>query len=51
VLVIAAVLMQVYDSAQSYWLKGVFIAITALTSVFLLLELQQFLHNPRRYLT
>ncbi|KAK3828140.1 MAG: hypothetical protein J3Q66DRAFT_434734 [Benniella sp.] len=50
-LVLVAVFMQVYGSTQRYSLMGVFIAIIVMASLFLLLEVQQFIHNPKRYIS
>ncbi|KAK3828030.1 MAG: hypothetical protein J3Q66DRAFT_321662, partial [Benniella sp.] len=51
VLVLVAVLMQVYDPTQGYSLKGVFIAIIVMGAIFLVLELRQLFSSPRRYIT
>jgi hypothetical protein len=51
VLVMVAVFMQIYDTALYLSLKGVFIAIIAVASSLLLLEVQQFVSNPRRYIS
>lgn len=49
VLVLVAVFMQVYGSAECHSLIGVFIAIIVMASFFLFLEVRQFFYNPRRY--
>ncbi|KAK3828026.1 MAG: hypothetical protein J3Q66DRAFT_321650, partial [Benniella sp.] len=51
IMVLVAVLLQVYDPTQGYSLKGVFIAIIVMGAIFLVLELRQFFSNPRRYVT
>ncbi|KAF9359381.1 hypothetical protein BGX34_008410 [Mortierella sp. NVP85] len=51
VLVLVAVFMQVYDSIQSHSIKGVFIAIIAMASIFLVLEFHQFVSSPRQYIS
>ncbi|KAF9959409.1 hypothetical protein BGZ65_000428 [Modicella reniformis] len=51
VLVLVAVFVQVYDSDDRLRLKGLFVAIIATSSIFLLLEVRQSLHNPSRYFT
>ena len=51
IMVLVAILLQVYDPTQGYSLKGVFIAIIAMGAIFLVLELRQFFSNPRRYVT
>jgi len=50
-MVLAAVLLEVYDPTQGHSLKGVFIAIIVMGTVFLILELRQFFNRPRRYIT
>ncbi|KAF9350721.1 hypothetical protein BGX34_001024 [Mortierella sp. NVP85] len=51
IMILVAVLLQVYDPTQGYSLKGVFIAIIVMGAIFLVLELRQFFSNPRRYVT
>ncbi|KAF9355296.1 hypothetical protein BGX34_010552 [Mortierella sp. NVP85] len=50
-LVLVAVFIQVYDIEAAQSLTGVFIAIIAMASIFLLLELQQVFRNPSQYLS
>jgi len=50
VLVVVAVLMQVYDD-NHHSLAGVFITIIIMGVVFMVLEVRQFFNNPRRYVT
>jgi len=51
VMVLIAVMIQVYDAGDARTsLIGLFIAIIAMASLFLWLEVLQFLHNSSRYL-
>ncbi|KAF9355011.1 hypothetical protein BGX34_010702 [Mortierella sp. NVP85] len=50
ILVLVTVFTQVYDGSEGSSLMGVFIAIITMASIFLLLELRQFFHDPGRYI-
>ncbi|KAK3828028.1 MAG: hypothetical protein J3Q66DRAFT_434647 [Benniella sp.] len=50
-MILVAVFLEVYDPTQGHSLRGMFIAIIVLGTIFLILELRQFFNHPRRYIT